>query len=147
MACDRGGLLSCGCSGSFLLSLPQAKLRPARSCQSAVSPKWQTVSLHPYIHRARRKVREVGKETRIRGSFRVLCSVPLVWSGFPQGFEGVCLGADSFLTSNLVWSVCQSVDNQYSQTMSSSLLSLSFSLFLNPRFSTCSADKNREKVH
>lgn len=38
-------------------------------------------------------------------------SVPsLVRFGSPQGFEGVCLGADSFLTSPK--SVCQSVDNQ-----------------------------------
>lgn len=56
--------------------------------------------------RARQKVGR-GEEWRIKGercpfvSLRVPCLVPLVWCS-SEGFEGVCLSADSFLTSSSV---------------------------------------------
>lgn len=62
----------------------------------------------------------MGKEIRIKGKRCLFLSQGAVFGASslvrfdsPQGFEGVCLGADSFLTSSTpVWSVCQSVDNK-----------------------------------
>lgn len=77
-------------------------------------------------------------------SFSGCCVQCLVWFGAPQGSEGACLGADSFLSySALTEFVSPSTYNpQYTQNCSSFF----FSFILIPQSSTGSVDKSESRV-
>lgn len=140
------------CLFGFILHCPSS--RPSSSPLSTVSrccPSRQShfLSIAGVIDKRCRewvKREESGRSAGVYFSLRVLCLVALIGFGTPQGlFEGVCLGADSFLASSvLVRSVCQSfsIRNPTTETLYCSPLS---PLALNPRSSTCSADSKKKK--